>query len=722
MEQNQQEARILEAEQKAKALLDQMTLTEKLGQLSQFGTSIYSDKEFYFEDHYPEGKVGSYLTIKGAKKTNRIQKEVMEQSRLSIPVIFADDVIHGFRTTFPTPLALSCSWEPSLAEEGSAVAAKEAYRAGLKWTFAPMVDIARDPRWGRIMEGYGEDTYLCCRFAEASVKGFQGDYIGQKDHLLACMKHYVAYGACIGGRDYNSADMALQTLHEVYLPSFKAGIDAGAATVMSAFHDFNGVPCSANKYLLRDVLRDEYGFDGIVISDAGSIHELVDHGYAEDGADAAGKGFASGVDIVMSGDLYNDHLPEHLEKGTVTMEMVDDAVFRILKLKYLLGLFEEPFVDESMETECHFCPEHLESTRNSARRSIVLLENRNKTLPIQPKKGLKIAVIGPLQDNKTDVLGGWAGFADPSHTVTLLDGIREAAAELSIEVVSARGCEIVGEDTSGFDEACRVAASADLILATVGENRDMSGEAYCRSELTLPGVQEQLIARLTALGKPVVALVSAGRPMVLSAWKDSVDSLVMMWQLGTETGHAVADVLFGKYNPAGRLTTSFPHSEGQLPVYYNYYSTGRPVRNIRRWEVKYMDAPADPTYCFGYGLSYTDFHYSDLSLSANEMSTDGSLEISCTVTNTGDWDGEEVVQLYVRDLVGCRVRPVKELKGFQKIFLAKGESRRVTFKLEAKELAFFDADMNKIVEPGKFQVWISKNCLANTLEGEFTVV
>ncbi len=706
------------AEKRAEELLASMTLTEKIGQLSQFGVSIYSNEEHFFEDHYPEAKIGSYLTVRGAAKTNRLQKNIIEQSRLSIPLLFADDVIHGYKTTFPTPLALSCSWEPDLARESAAAAAKEAYRAGLKWTFAPMVDIARDPRWGRIMEGYGEDPVLCSAFARQAVRGFQGDYIGQKDHLLACMKHYVGYGACIGGRDYNSADMSPQTLHDVYLPPFQAGIEEGAATVMTAFHDLNGVPCTANRYLLQDVLRQEFQFGGVVISDAGSIHELVNHGYCDDGEEAAGAAFSAGVDVVMAGDLYNDFLPSQLEKGVITPEQIDDAVKRILKLKILLGLFEEPFVDEEGES-CFFAPEQLEIARNCAKRSVVLLENKNGVLPIQ-ESVKRIAVVGPLANDREHVLGGWAGLAEPKHTVSVYDGIREAAGD-RISVVTAPGCSIRENDTSGFAEAVKIAKEADLIVAVIGEGRDQSGEACSRSDLSIPGVQEQLVDCLLELGKPVVVLVSSGRPVLLSSLKEKANALLMIWQLGTETGHGVADILFGKYNPSGRLTTSFPYSVGQIPVYYNYFNTGRPALDVVAWEAKYRDCPIPPVYPFGYGKSYTEFVYTDLILSASEMTPDGSLTVCCTVTNKGPYDGEEVVQLYVRDRKGSRVRPVRELKDFRKVWISKGQSVSVSFSLQASQLAFYNPNMEKAVEPGLFTVWIGKDSSDTTLEGSFRV-
>ena len=706
------------AREKARALLSKMTLTEKIGQLSQFGTSIYSDNEQRFEDHFSEGKVGSYLTIKGAGKTNGIQKDLLKATRTPIPALFADDVIHGYRTTFPTPLAQSCSWDPELTRQCNGIAAKEAYRAGLKWTFAPMVDIARDPRWGRIMEGYGEDTYLCSRFAEAAVRGFQGDGDRPgKDHIYACMKHYAAYGACVGGRDYNTADMSPQTLHDVYLPPFRAGVEAGAATVMSAFNDVNGVPATANRYLLKDVLREQFGFRGFVVSDAGAIGELIAHGYAEDGGDAAEKAFNAGVDMVMAGDLYNDTFPALIKEGKIKEEDVDESVFSILTLKYFIGLFDEPYVDPSGE-DCFFCPEHRAAARKAGAECAVLLENDG----ILPLSGVKsVALAGPLssEEGKHHLLGGWSCSSDSTYTVSIKDGLTAALPGIRVDVLPCDRFDGVTEEN--IEKAAQTAKGYDVIVACVGETAFMSGEAASRSELGLPGLQEKLVLALCATGKPVVCLVSSGRPLVLTGIKDKVNALMMIWQPGTEAGNSVADLLTGRVCPSGRLTASFPYRAGQIPVYYNHTSTGRPALGNRVFESKYRDCQIEPLYPFGYGGSYTNFEFSDISISSDSMSADGCIDVSLTVRNVGSYAGAGVVQIYVRDLVGSRVRPVKELKAFEKVFLRPGESKRVKIPLPASRLAFTGIDMKQTVEPGKFFLWVSERSEDERYKFEFEV-
>ncbi len=720
------------ARAKAQAMLITMTLTEKIGQISQFGRSIYKDNEQTFDDHFVEGKIGSYLTIKGAKRTNGIQKTLLSTSRLPIPVLFADDVIHGYRTTFPTPLAQSCSWNPELTRRCNEIAAKEAYRAGLKWTFSPMVDIARDPRWGRIMEGYGEDTYLCSRFSEAAVRGYQGDgdTIG-KDHVYACMKHYIAYGACIGGRDYNTADMSMQTLHDVYLPPFKAGIDAGAATVMSAFEDVNGVPATGNRYLLTDLLRGQLGFKGFVVSDAGAVGELIPHGFAEDIKDAVRLAFGAGCDMIMAGDPYNDHLPVLIEEGKISMEQVDASVLSVLTLKYLCGLMDEPYVNEDGEA-CFFCKEHMDVAREAATETAVLLEN-NGVLPLIPDQmlGKKIALVGQLagEEGKGHLLGGWACLSDSSRTVSIEEGLQKALGD-RCEIVTMRGCGISCQDTdeahekesASVHDAVKVAAECDVIIAVAGEEAGMSGEANSRSDLTLTGHQDELINALVATGKPVVLLVSAGRPLILTPYKDKVAALMLIWQPGSCAGDAIADLLTGVVSPSGHLTTTQPVCTGQVPIYYNHVNTGRPALGRWRFEAKYRDCPAAPLYPFGYGLSYTTFAFENIRLSSTQMKTDGEITVTLQVHNTGDRAGAAVVQLYIRDLVGCTVRPVKELKGFEKVYLASGETREVKLRLSAAELAFHDAAMNRIVEPGKFKLWIGEWCTDERYGFDFEVI
>ena len=706
-----------QAEEKARQLLGQMTLTEKIGQLSQFGTSIYTSDDAY-DGSAAEGRVGSFLTIRGAENTNQIQKDLLGATRLKIPALFADDVIHGYRTVFPTPLAQSCSWNTDAVRQSCAVSAKEAYAAGTRWTFGPMVDIARDPRWGRIMEGYGEDTYLCSRFAAAAVRGYQGDEaVPGKYQIFACLKHYVAYGAAIGGRDYNAADMSLQTMFDVYMPPFQAGINAGAASVMPAFESLNGVPVSASRYLLTDVLRTRFGFGGLTVSDYNAVQELVDHGVADTGTEAAELGFNAGIDILMAGDLYNDELPKLIEAGKVSETDVDEAVVRILTLKYLCGLMDEPYAEVAEEEALLGCREHRETARRVAAECAVLLEN-NGVLPLQDQGA--IALTGPYAAGKgaSELLGNWAFMGRHEDTVTVETGFRNAFHSAKIDVIDGCGFDGEGDD---LDAAVKRAAKYDVIVACVGEQGDRAGEASSYSDLSLPGNQEEYVRRLCDTGKPVVLVVCAGRPLIMTDLKDRVSALLYAWQLGTESGSAIADLLLGNVNPSGRLTVSFPVSEGQLPVYYNHTSTGRPADDNDRFTSKYRDVQIEPLYPFGYGKSYTDFAFSDISLSSFRMKTDGKLTVSLTVTNTGELDGATVVQLYTHDLVASRARPVKELKGFQKVWLKAGESKRVSVPLEAASLAFADEETNMVVEPGDFMLWVAEDSADDRYGFVFTV-
>ena len=709
--------------QKARQMIGELTLTEKIGQLSQFGTSIYNNTLNIYEDRLKEGKLGSYLTVNGAKLTNYIQKKALELMPTPIPALFGEDVIHGFRTIFPTPLAQSCSWNPEIARKGAEVAAQEAYAAGIKWTFSPMVDIARDPRWGRVVEGYGEDPYLCSRFAEATVKGYQGEpgELGKKNRIMATMKHLVGYGAAIGGRDYNTVDMSIQELNDTYLPPFRAGIEAGAETVMCAFNTFNGVPCSGSRYLLHDVLRQQLGFEGILVSDAHSIDEMIQHGFAEDDADCAEKSINAGVDILMAGDLFNDNVPELIKQGKLTEEQIDESLVRMLAAKIMLGIFEQPYVDEDGE-DCILCPEFLKASREAARECIVLLENRNETLPL--KKEQKIALIGPLADDPKNILGPWIPANDKESVKLLLDnstGVFAGLKNAGACVECAPGCAITGEDESKIPEAVELAKRCDVAVLVLGEGRDMSGEAKSRAFIRIPDIQQKLLNAVLETGTPVVLLISAGRPIIVEEFKDRVAALAYIWQLGSETGNAVADVLTGAYNPSGHLTMSIPRHEGQLPVYYNHFRTGRPYQNKVWYESKYMDLDPTPAYPFGYGISYTQFAFKNLVLSADEMTTDGSIRVSFDVRNTGSVDGYAVPQLYIRDLVGCCVRPVKELKGFCKLFVKAGETVRAELSLQAKDLAFCDPNGKMIVEPGKFHLWVGQNAWDETLLAQFVV-
>jgi beta-glucosidase len=717
-----------EIEAKIDLLLAEMTLPEKAGQLTQLGSSIAGgfDLQAFMGDSDPEkleafqrdlhedwirkGWVGSYLGIQGANEINRRQKIAVEESRLGIPILFGLDVIHGYRTIFPIPLAEACSWEPDLARETAKIAAREASAAGLHWTFAPMVDIARDARWGRIAEGAGEDTFLGSAFAAARVRGFQGDDLSDAQHLAACAKHYIGYGGAVAGRDYNTVEMAVQTLHEIYLPPFAAASAAGAVTFMSAFNDLNGVPASANRYTLTKVLRGLLGFNGFVISDSNSIGELVPHGYAADRRDAGKKALLAGVDMDMVTESYITYIPELVEAGEVPMEVVDEAVRRVLRVKFLLGLFDHPYRSTAEdEAAAQMTASHLEAARDAARRSIVLLKNDGGILPIK-KNIQKIAVIGPLADSPEDMLGCWSFTGSSKDAVTILSGIKSAS---NAEVLFAPGCDAEGKQPAEFTQALETAKQAEVVIAVVGEPASMSGEAASRLELGLPGHQESLLKALKETGKPLVVVLSNGRPLAIPWVAGNADAILETWHLGTQAGLAVADVLFGAYNPGGKLAATFPYAAGQCPIYYNHPNTGRPANEF--WFTsKYLDGPAAPLYPFGFGLSYTTFAYSELGIALGAE----KIIVRAAVENTGDVPGEEVVQLYIGDVVASRVRPVKELKGFQKIRLAPGESRQVVFEVNVAALGFYDVDMNYIIEPGLFKVWVGTNS-AEGLEGEF---
>ena len=719
-----------EIEAKIDALLSQMTLLEKVGQLTQLGASIVGGFDFtafmenpdpellkdiqrdFHEDWIKEGAVGSYLGVQGADEINRLQKIAIEESRLGIPLIFGLDVIHGYRTIFPIPLAEACSWEPELARQTAEIAAREAAAAGLHWTFAPMVDIARDARWGRIAEGSGEDPFLGSAFAAARVRGFQGDNLADPQHLAACAKHYIGYGGALAGRDYNTVEMALQTLYEIYLPPFAAAVEAGVATFMSAFNDLNGVPTTANRFTLTDILRGQLGFRGFVVSDSNSIGELVTHGYAADRKDAGQKALQAGVDMDMVTESYRWGIPELVETGELPLEVVDEAVRRVLRVKFLLGLFDHPYrSDAKTESATQLRADHLEIAREAARRAIVLLKNEQGILPLK-ENIQKIAVIGPLADSAFDMLGSWSFTGSYKNAVTILAGIKAAT---EAEVLYASGCETNAQQPEDFSAAWEIANQADVVVAVMGESARMSGEAASRLELGLPGNQEALLKVLKATGKPLVVILSNGRPLAVPWVAQNADALLETWQLGLQAGPAVADVLFGAYNPSGKLAATFPYAVGQTPIYYNHPNTGRPAGDF--WFTsKYIDGPVTPLYPFGFGLSYTTFAYADLDVEVDAA----KITIRANVTNTGGLSGEEVVQLYLADPVASRVRPVKELKGFQKILLAPGETRKVTFELMHSSLGFYDAELRYVVEPGQFKVWVGQNS-AEGLESEFWI-
>ncbi len=699
-------------EQRVDALVARMTLPEKLGQLQQLDG--HADGR-YRPEHLElarKGLLGSTLNVRGAKAVNELQRAAVEESRLEIPLLFAFDVIHGYRTIFPIPLGEAASWDPDAVERAAAIAAAEARAAGLHWTFAPMVDIARDARWGRIAEGAGEDPYLGAVMARARVRGFQGDDVSRPDKVIACVKHWVAYGAAEAGRDYNAADLSERTLRTIFFPPFKAALDAGAATVMSAFNDLNGVPASANRVTLTDVLRNEWKFDGFVISDYTSVVELIAHGVARDEADAARQALAAGVDMEMVSRSYVSNGARLVEQGLLPMAAVDEAVRRVLRVKVRAGLFERPYADESRERETLMRAEFRAAARDVAARSMVLLKNDGAVLPLSSSIR-RIAVVGPLADDRPNMLGNWIGDGRAADVVTVLEGIRRAVSPatrvlhargtgpLDVKTLASAGAEPAGR---AIEEATRLARSADATVLVLGESGDMSGEAASRTSLDLPGRQLELAQTIVALGKPVAVVLLNGRPLTIGWLAERAPAILEAWFPGTEAGHAIADVIFGKVNPGGKLPVTFPRTVGQVPIYYNQTRTGRPPSETNKYTSKYLDAPWTPLYPFGHGLSYTEFRLSDLQLSARTIAPDGSVTVSVVVENAGRRAGDEVVQLYVADMVRSVSPPVQELKGFRRISLKPAERRQVAFTLAREHLGFYDRDMRWVVEPGEFTI------------------
>ena len=693
-------------------LLARMTLDEKVGQLVQ-----YSD---FTEDRAAAiraGRIGSLLNVTGAAATNRVQRLAVEESRLGIPLLFGLDVIHGYRTIFPIPLATASSWDPELVTTIEAMAAREARASGVHWTFAPMIDVARDPRWGRIAEGAGEDPHLGAVMAAARVRGFQGDDVAAPDRLLACLKHYVAYGAAVGGRDYNSVDMSERSLREIYLPPYRAGVDAGAASVMSAFNLLNGVPTTANTFTINGILRGELGFDGLLVSDWNSVGELVVHGYAADAREAARLAFNATIDMDMMSEVYAGQLAGLVRTNVIPEASLDAAVRRVLRVKFALGLFEHPYVDPAREPAVLLREDHVAAARDAARKSMVLLKNEGALLPLA-KDVRSLALIGPLADNRDDLLGAWHALGRSQDVVTVLAGIRRRAGP-NTTVSFAPGATVTGLERDGFARAVELARKADVAIVAVGEREFETGEAASRASLDLPGVQHALIEAVRATGTPVVVVVMSGRPLALPWLADHVPAILQAWHPGVQGGNAVADVLWGDFNPSGKLAISFPRSVGQVPVYYAHDATGRPP-TAERFTSKYLDLPNTPLYPFGHGLSYTTFAYGNLELSADTIGPRGTVTVSATVTNTGTVAGAEVVQLYLRDLVASVVRPVRELKGFTKVSLQPGERRTVRFTLGPRDLGFYNQDMEWVVEPGVFHVWIGWNS-DEGLESSFVV-
>ncbi|HVW16364.1 MAG TPA: glycoside hydrolase family 3 N-terminal domain-containing protein [Mucilaginibacter sp.] len=695
------------------ALLSKMTLDEKIGQMNQYNgdwdaTGPVTKDVGNKLDEIKEGRVGAVLNIMGTAHVKTFQDAAM-QSRLKIPLLFGQDVIHGYRITFPIPLAEACSWDMDMIEKAERIAATEASASGINWTFSPMVDIARDPRWGRVMEGAGEDPFLGSRIASARVMGFQGDSLGATDAVMACAKHFAAYGAAIGGRDYNSVDMSNYTLWSIYLPPFKAALDAGVATFMNSFNDLNGIPATGNSYLQRDVLKGKWNFKGFVVSDWGSIGEMINHGYVKDNYEAAQVAITAGNDMDMESRSYINNLKQLVADGKVPVSMIDESVTRILRKKFELGLFDDPykFINAQRERTSLNRPENVEFARDMARKSIVLLKNDHQVLPLS--KDLKtIALIGPLVKAKKELKGFWSLDVDPKeNVVSLMEGMQKQAGPLT-KLIYAQGCDITDNSRIGFADAVAAAKQADVVVMAMGEKPDMTGEAKSKSNIHLPGVQEELIKAVAATGKPVIVILMAGRPMVFNWTADNVPGILYAWWLGSEGGDAMADVLFGAYNPSGKLTMTFPRSEGQIPIYYNHYNTGRPALNDNDlfYKSAYIDLPNSPRYPFGYGLSYTTFQYSDLESDklTSTIKNNETISFSFLVENTGKYAGEEIVQLYIRELVSQPLRPVKELRDFRKIRLLPGEKRRIVFTINRALLAGYDNNLDYVARPGDYQL------------------
>ena len=694
-------------------LLSRMTVEEKIGQLCQ-----YSGFTGEYEKMIIEGRIGSLLNVFGAEETNRIQKIAVEETRLGIPLMFGLDVLHGYKTIFPIPLGLASTWDPDAVKKAASISAAEAAAEGIHWTFAPMVDIARDPRWGRIAEGAGEDPHLGSVMAKALVEGFQGRDFSGLNNIVACPKHYVAYGGAEGGRDYNTVDVSERTLREVYLPPFKAAVKAGAGTIMSAFNDLNGIPASANPFTLRTILRGEWGFEGFVVSDWNAIGELINHGVAGDVFEAAEKALKAGVDMDMQGDVYRRALLQLVKDGRVSEDMINEAVGRILKIKFRLGLFEHPYVDVERAKRVVKCREHVEAALETARKSIVLLKNDGAVLPLS-RSIESIAVVGPLADDKEAPLGPWSCLGDPRDVVTVLEGIKSRVSS-ETRILYAKGCDVDGASTEGFKEAVEAAKKCKVAIVVVGESRDMSGEAACRAFLNLPGVQEELVKAVYETGVPTVEVLMNGRPLSIPWSAEHIPAIVEAWFPGIQAGYAIADVLFGNYNPGGKLPVTFPRTVGQVPIYYNHKNTGRPPSSDR-WTSKYLDIPYTPLFPFGHGLSYTKFEYSELDISPREVTSKDAVKIKLKVKNVGHREGDEVVQLYISDPVASVTRPVKELKGFKRITLKPGEERTAEFTLTLEMLSFLNHEMKRVVEPGLFKVMVGSSSEDIRLTGTFTV-
>lgn len=727
-------------ENKITDLLSKMTIEEKIGQMNQY-TGFFDptgpaptegDGKNKYE-HIKAGMVGSMLNVRGAKQVREIQRIAVEETRLGIPLIFGFDVIHGYKTVSPIPLAESASWDLEAIELSARIAAIETSAAGINWTFAPMIDVSRDARWGRVMEGSGEDTYLSCKIAEARVRGFQGDDLTANNTIAACAKHFAGYGFSESGKDYNTVDIGLSTLYNVVLPPFKAAADAGVKTFMNSFNELNGIPATGNAFLQRDILKGKWNYPGFVVSDWGSIREMIPHGYAADGAHAAEIAVKAGSDMDMESHLYVHHLSDMVRSGKIEIEMIDDAVRRILRLKYELGLFDDPYryCNEEREKLLISHPDHRSQLLDVAKKSIVLLKNEGHLLPL-PKQGKRIAVIGPLANDKNSPLGNWRLASDDHSAVSIWEGLQAYARQEipSNELSWAKGVEFVtGDaqfhaeleinetDTTGIQSAVELADKSDIVIMVLGEHGFQSGEGRSRTNLGLPGLQQKLLESVYEVNKNIVIVLMNGRPLVIPWATEHIPAIVEAWHLGTQNGHAVAQVLYGDYNPSGKLPMTFPRDVGQIPMYYNYKNTGRPGPSDAVFWSHYTDHTNAPLYPFGHGLSYTTFEYSDLTIKEKESEKKYSVEVM--IKNTGELQGEEVVQLYLRDRIASITRPVQELKGFQKISLEPGESQTVTFTLSEAELGFYNNSGDFIIEPGEFDVMVGGSS-ATTLKKSFT--
>ena len=718
-----------EIENKVEALLQKMTMEEKLGQMNQLSPWDFEE----LAARVRKGEVGSILNVVNPEEINKIQKIAVEESRLGIPILVSRDVIHGYKTIFPIPLGQAATFNPQIAEDGARVAAIEASADGIRWTFAPMIDISRDPRWGRIAESCGEDPYLSSVMGAAMIKGYQGDSLNDPTAIAACAKHFVAYGAAEGGKDYNSTFIPERVLRNVYLPPFKAAVEAGCATFMTSFNDNDGVPSTANKFVLKDVLRDEWKYDGMVVTDWASASEMINHGFCVDGKDAAEKSVNAGVDMEMVSETFIKNLKQSVEEKKVSMETIDNAVRNILRLKFRLGLFENPYVVTPQTVK--YADAHLQIAKTAAEQSVILLKNDSQTLPFTDEVKT-VAVVGPMADAPYEQMGTWVFDGEKEHTQTPLKAIREMYGD-KVNVIFEQGLAYSRDkNVAGIAKAVNAARRADVVVCFVGEESILSGEAHSLANLDLQGAQSQLIKSLAATGKPVVTVVMAGRQLTISDEVEASDAVLYSFHPGTMGGPAIADILFGKVNPSGKTPVTFPRMTGQAPIYYAHNNTGRPANPtemlIDEIPVEagqtsvgcrsfYLDAGNSPLFPFGYGLSYTNFEYSDLKLASDKLTVDGEVNVSVNLKNVGKYDGTEVVQLYVQDKVGSVTRPVKELKAFQRVELKAGESKTVTFTLPVSDLAFWRYDMTYGVEPGDFKLWVGTNS-AEGLSADFTVI